>query len=255
MEDRIRFGEEVGRTWLTCEYGERTIEYAFPPVEGDYQHCFEELRWEEGLRPAEGLEIPLLVLGAFRMPNLLYWNEVRKKITNEYLRNPRRIFWVPEQDGEGRKNELTGAFVERESQRPLISIYQDANQIEVPKNIDGWKEENGIYYNEDLIFVPVGKYKLGEHTQDSFAKDGLAIALLGKDGAELFAEIAHNHGRRPYISGEDVKKRREPFVDVSAVSDYGNNDLLALATTSFGCASHWPHNKEGYAFGVRKERE
>ena len=35
----VSFGEERGRTWLTCDYDSKLIKYSYPPVQGTHQDC------------------------------------------------------------------------------------------------------------------------------------------------------------------------------------------------------------------------
>lgn len=42
------------------EYGGEEIRFAYPPVKGTHQECFEAINKDPELRPAEGLELALL---------------------------------------------------------------------------------------------------------------------------------------------------------------------------------------------------
>jgi hypothetical protein len=241
MTEEIHFGEEGGL--LTCEYNSQTIRYPVPPAQGSHQKCFSKINACAELRPAEGVELSLLVQGALEADVLPGWKKVRKDcLTRSYVRIPKRILWIPLQNSKGKKNELAGVFVERDLEGNGLST-----QMNVPENLDGWKEENGIYRLGELTFVPRWRYDFDNFNKKSFSCDGLAIALLTEEGAEIFARTAYDSKMPIKKFGEDITEIKKPEKRVPIFLE-GSLDIL------FRCDS-FDRGCDGYAFGVRRERK
>lgn len=235
MKD-IRFGEERGRIWLTINYDNRKIKYSYPPVQGKYTDSFQKINSDSELRPADGLELALLTAGAFsrEQPE---WKDIKERgIIQNYIRIPKRALWIP------KKHEFAGVFLEKDFEGKGLST-----KMEIPKDINGWKEQNGIYINKNkkLIFIPDGKYKLGDHDKDSFVRDGLAIGQLTEEGAEIFAKTAYENNKIPRIFGVDINQINKPEQRVSALDSSYDGYRLYLDVGDGGGAG-------GFAFGVKK---
>lgn len=232
---------ERGRAWLPIKYLGREIKIAYPPVQGTHQECFQAINNDPELRPAEGLELAFLTAGAYqgKEPE---WQDIRNNcFVNNYTRAPVRNLWIPSSSFK-EDSSLSGVLVERDVQGFGLSAKM---QIPNLSDSDNWKQNsNGIYVSKDKnkTFVPKSKYKLGEHTKDTFAKDGYAITVLTPEGAELFAKTAFNAGKNSWISGIDVESIKEPIQRVSLL--YEDGSWLGLSGVD------WDGNGSSRAFGV-----
>ena len=104
----------------------------------------------------------------------------------------------------------------------------------------------GIRLSQDgeVRFAPKGSYRLGEHTSESFGKDGFIIASCGEEGAKKSGEVSAKFGNPPYIYGVEVKEGKTPEQRVSAV---GEDDLRFRFDGDWG-----GYDYDGRAFGVLK---
>jgi len=120
----------------------------------------------------------------------------------------------------------------------------DINELE--RMLKGGKEINGIRFSGDgrVRFAPKETYRLGEHTPESFAKDGVIIASCGQEGAEKLGEVSAEFESNPYIYGVKVQEGQAPEQRVSAVD--GGDDRLRFSGDDFGGSGR------GHAFGVLK---
>lgn len=235
---QYNFGEEKGRTWLTCEYDGKQIKYAYPPVQGTHQYCFQTINAEPELVPAEDLGLALLVKGAFSRDSP-EWKDVRKKaIIQRYTRIPKRTLWMPS------THEFEGVFVERDLQGKGFSTKMIA-----PESLDGWKKENGMYVSQDgnMVFAPRNSYDLGRQNKNGFSKDGVAIALMGTpESAEIFSQTAYDNKKTPWTWGLDTKKIKEPVQRVASLCSLRSFDGLRLLV----CGYDLDVGRYGFAFGV-----
>jgi len=106
------------------------------------------------------------------------------------------------------------------------------------------KKISGIRFSSDgrLRFAPKESYNLGEHTSESFAKDGFVIASSNLEGARKFGEVASRLRNRPYVYGLDIKEGQSSELRVSAVNE--DDDRLRFDGGS------WYVVDLGHAFGV-----
>jgi hypothetical protein len=238
MTDKPEFGEIGGREWLSCRHKGVERRYAFPPVQGTHRDCYQALKEDSKVVPAEGLDLALIANGAYTQKSKR-WTKVRKDcFVSRYAntRSPTRMLWVPEY------NELAGIVLERD-----LEGKGRTSEMKLPENIGGWKKgDNGIYASPDnqLIFVPAGSYKLGEHSKRSFAKDGFATAVFTAEGAEIFAKTAVDAKRTPWTCGISIDDISEPEQKVVDLDEHG--DKLYLLGVSWG-------DSNCYAFGRAKE--
>jgi hypothetical protein len=227
-----QFSEQVGRTWLICNYDGQEIKYAHPPIRGTHQGCYQTIHRDLQLKPADGLDLALLVNGAFTRETD-QWADVRNNV-DYYLRIPRRVLWMP------KGHEFHGAFVEKDFKGEGLST-----KIQVPESINKWEEKNGIYVhpNGNLVFAPRESYEFGDHTSDSFVKDGIALGLLDSpESAEIFAKTAIDNKITPKTWGVGVEKKKNPEQRVATLGSY--DDRL------FVSGNYWDGYDDGYAFGV-----
>jgi len=185
-----------GRGWLTYFHKGKEGRFALPPFVGTHEECYQAIK-EGGFVPAEGLDLALLMGGIYKSN----WAMAGLKIANKHspdaprtiVRTPIRGLWIPPE------KDLAGILLEKDLEGRGMST-----EIQFPKDISKWtKGENGIYVSPDgnQTFIPEGSYKLGEHTPNSFARDGFATAVLTAEGAEICAKAAGHL----YIKGYDVK--------------------------------------------------
>ncbi len=237
MANKTEFGEIGGREWLTCKHDGKTRLYSFLPVQGTHQDCYQALKKDSKVVPAEGLDLALITNGAYTQKTKR-WASVRDDcFRDRYVRSPTRVLWIP------KKHELAGIVLERDLEGKGITT-----TMEMPLTIDGWKKgDNGIYTSPDskLTFVPAENYKLGKHNKGSFAKDGFATAVLTAEGAEIFARTAVDAKLTPWTWGFDIKYILEPEQRVIGL----DNDNKGLGVNG-GSWSGYGYGYGGYAFGV-----
>ena len=215
------------------------ISYAYPPFQGTHQDNYTKINNDSEIVPAEGLHLSLLTQGAFSFEGLdlpddikAMWAYVRDTcIIENYIRIPKRNNWIP------KKHELAGVFVERDLQGKGLS-----ERMKVPENINGWKKQGNLYVKDNMIFVPEGNYKLGEHNQNTFPEDGFAIALLTEEGAEIFAKTAYDNNLVPYTLGVNINNINSPEQKVAYVN--ADRDRLNLNGDGHG------HYTNGFSFGI-----
>ena len=229
---KAEFSEEINRNWLVCKVNGREIKYAYPPVQGTHVDNYKKINEDSEIVPAEGLDISLLTKGAFSR-NSPQWKDVRDRtLIGGYTRIPSRLLWVPS------NHKLEGVFVQKDTQGKGLS-----ERMSIPESVDGWKQQGNLYLKDDFTFVPKGVYRLGEHNQKTFSKDGLAIALLTEEGAEIFARTAYDNKRVPYNWGVDIDSLSSPEQRVAYV--FAFMDTLYLNGYNQGDDSY------GFSFGVR----
>ncbi len=235
MANKINFGNEIaGRNWLP--YNDNKSAFAFPPIQGKHKNCYQKMKADSEVVPAEGLDLAILTEGAYTQDGPM-WQKVKADcFVNRYTRAPVRVLWVPH------GNDLAGVLLERDLEGNGVTT-----EMKLPKNVDGWKKgENGIYESPDknLIFAPEGSYKIGKHNKNSFAKDGFATAVLTAEGAEIFARTATNAKLKPRTGGFEAK---EIGGLIQRIVELGECDgRLSLIGDS------WLDGGSGYAFGKRK---
>jgi len=226
MAEETTFGE-TGREWLTYSHKGKEGKFAFPPVRGTHQKCYQAINADSEIIPAEGLEIALLTQEAYTQ-NTPRWEKVREDcFVKRYIRAPMRLSWMPH------NSELAGAIVERDLEgRGLLS------KMNLPVDISNWKKnESGLYVspNENQIYVEKARYSLGEINEN----DGLAIAYLGREGAEIFVRTARDNKKVPYSWGLNIKDIKQPEQRVVVLGENGGRlcvDGLNWGGYDYGCA-------------------
>ena len=239
MKNKITFGEIGGREWLTYSHNGKEGRFAFPPVQGTHRACYQAIKADSEIVPAEGLDLALLTQGAYTQ-NTPKWQEVKADcFVSAYTRAPVRALWIPH------GNDLAGVLLERDLEGKGCST-----RMQLPENISCWKKgENGIYQSPDnnLIFVPEGSYKIGEHTKDSFAKDGFATGVLTAEGAEIFARTAVDAKKTPRTWGCKINEISAPEQTIV--------DLYEVDGRLYLYGGLWFDVSSGYAFGVSDSGE
>jgi len=239
MEKAIAFGEIGGREWLTYNRDGREGRFAFPPVQGTHRSCYQAMKTDGEIVPAERLDLAVLAQGAYTQ-NTPRWKQVKANcFVSRWVRTPMRTLWVPH------GNDLAGVLLERD-----LEGEGRTTKMQLPKDISGWKKgDNGIYLSPEgnRFFVPEGSYTLGEHTINSLIKDGFATAALTEEGAERFAKTAVDAKLKSWTWGYDIKEITNP--EQAVVDLDGDVDWLYLDGYS------WSGSDGGYAFGVAKTGE
>ena len=239
MVNETTFGEIGGREWLTYSHNGRDGAFAFPPVQGTHRDCYQAMKGDSEVVPAERLDLALLTQEAYTQETSR-WQKVRQDcFVNRYVRAPMRALWIPQ------KNDLAGVLLERDLEGNGI-----ITKMQMPENIDGWKKgDNGIYESPDnqLTFVPAESYKLGEQTGKSFAKDGFATAVLTAEGAEIFARTAIDAKKTPWTWGRGINIKDIKTPEQRVVGLYEIIGRLGVN------GSYWGGSNGGCAFGVRKK--
>lgn len=231
---------ELGK-WLN--YGDR--KFSFPPVRGTHEECYRAIKSTPKISPAEELDLALLI-NAAHTQNIPRWENVRKNcLINSYIRIPAILTWMPHD------SELAGIILEKNTQgEKLTSKFNLSKEIsQWEENKDGleeifsWEEnENRLFIspNKDVIWIPENRYSLGRINET----DGLLIACLGREGAELFVKTARDSKKISANWGRNLKNIWQPEQRLAGLEEDSNN-LVIYGYHSFG-------NDKGYAFGVSK---
>lgn len=233
MEKIKSMPTKIGRTWLEVGYGDQVVRFAYPAFKGTHQECFEAIGKDKELRPAEGVELALLAHEAYAGKDE-QWKDVKQTcFQSNYTRAPNRTFWLPKGLIKGDKS-LCGVLVEKDLKRKGLST-----KMEVPVDLSGWKEQNGLYVKDDSTFVPVDKYNLGEMKEN----DRFTRAVLGNEGVPIFIKTAKDEKLTPYNWGINVNDISEPVQRVALLYEYCGGLIL-------GGGSGWGGGAGGRAFGV-----
>jgi len=222
-------------TRLLVVYDGKRVEFAYPPIMGHHQECFEAIKADGELRASEGVEMALLTHGAYNGEGL--WNSVRKLFRESYVRAPQRFLWIPK--GTLEDKSLSGVLVERASEG-----LGSSDKIEIP-NLTEWRQnERGVYVSSggNQVFIPKDRYKLRDHNANSFANDCFAVSVLSFKGAEIFAKTAVDAGLIPNILGLDVDSLQNPDQRVCLLKECSNRLGFHV----------WDNYRDGRAFGVFK---
>ncbi|MDP1695329.1 MAG: hypothetical protein Q8L29_00245, partial [archaeon] len=76
MENIETMPAERGRTWLPVRNGNQVVRFSYPAFRGTHQECFEAIGKDKELKPAEGVELALLVHSAYTGKD--EWEDVKK---------------------------------------------------------------------------------------------------------------------------------------------------------------------------------
>jgi len=236
MGEQIEFGELSQREWLTCNYNNQNVWFAFPPAHGTHKEWFESITSDKELMPAAGLELVLLLKGAHTL-DTEKWKDVKDQFSSKYIRFPTRLTWIPENSG------IAGVLIERDLYGVGLNSSTDFPKKEDLKN---WEknEQIGIYISREKnqFFIPEGSYNLGRVNEN----DAFLVACLGGRGAKLFVKTAIENGKIPCTGGIDISKIDEPKQRVVAFGDSGNEWIVN--------GEIWPSTSYGYAFGVSRSQ-
>ncbi len=121
-------------------------------------------------------------------------------------------------------------------------------QGDLEKMLKGAKDINGLRFNKNnkVRYAPKESYKLGDHTSDSFSKDGFVIISCGKEGAEKLGEVSSKfNNKNPYLFGLVIKKGQTPEQRVSTLGEDLDDRLLYFD-------GDFDVDIGGCAFGVHK---
>lgn len=225
---------ERGRTWLPVSYNGNETRFAYPTFQGTHQEVFTAINQEKGLRPAEGIELALLVHGAYSNQEPEWASIKQDAFVSNYTRVPTRNLWLPNGfvsvDGKVEK-ELRGVLVERDVKGLGLSTRMNTPDLKE------WKLINGIYVSPDTTqqFVPESAYS------PDFENDGFAIATLTQKGAHIFSQTARDYNKVPTTWKVDVTKISKPEQRVSLLNEYAG---------LFLCDGGWDGGGDDRGFGV-----
>jgi len=221
------------RTELWVPHNSREIGFASPAFGSNaYIDVGKEIL-SKGLNLPTGDYTASLLHPAYcnnQVKNEQEFKDVRNIMKNNWLWVFNRNLW--------NKN---GVYVVQDLDAIETSQALDINELE--KRLKSGNEIQGIRFSEDnkIRFAPKNTYKLGEHTSESFAKDGFIIASCGQEGAEKYREVSDQLENNPYIYGVETET---PEQRVSAVDESGSR--LGFYGDDFGV------NGRCLAFGVLK---
>ncbi len=194
---------------------------------------------ENNLGVPSGDDTSILIYPAYCVPKVKdepEFTNVREIMKNQYL-------WIFNRNGWAKK----GVYVLKDPQ--ALGTSEPLDQENLEKMLEGGTELiSGVILSKDknLAFAEKQTYKLGEHTPESFAKDGFVIATnFGLEGAEQMAEVASAFTKHCYTFGIESDKLVQT---VSALDSGYYGDRLRLVG---GYEGYW----DGRAFGVIKSGE
>ncbi|MBS3088355.1 hypothetical protein J4402_01090 [Candidatus Pacearchaeota archaeon] len=162
-------------------------------------------------------------------------NELEFQNVREIMKN--RLLWV------FNRNLWTGKGVYVIQDLKAVGRSQPLNSEDLEKKLKGGKEINGIRFSKDKLvrFAPKETYRLGEHSPESFAKDGVIVANCGVEGAEKLGEASTKFRlKKPsvYGIGNEGEEQR-----VAALYEGAGSGLDFCGSNVFGSGN-------GDAFGI-----
>ena len=233
--------QELGRWWVKARDGGIETHYHYPPVQGPHRYCFQTITSDPELRPAEGIELALLVSGAYyernyyKSRNIPEWADIRAEGFSRGIRVPFTFLLTPK----GHcpiDRKLAGILVEKDLKGRGL-------QPDRSFPADGWTEKEGVYVLGDLTFVPEDKYT---NRTTMVETDGLARVVFSDRGASIAIDAVSYMGDVPYNFFPDVKQLDAPLPLVGILLGSGGSFELSGSD-----ADYW-----GFcAFGVRKSDE
>jgi hypothetical protein len=166
--------------------------------------------------------------------------ELRDNIMrNNYVWVFNRNLWTSEDAPRGQ-----GVYVQHDAQAKGLNERLDIEDLE--RELHEGEEIQGVTFSKDgkTVFAPRESYELGDHTPESFAKDGFVVANFGFDGAEKLSQVSTKFKHDPRTWGLDIKKGQKAEQRVSAVDvydgrlslygDYSGDSWGGLASGVFG---------------------
>ena len=204
---------ERGMTKLYIPYNNKEIIFLYPAVGPQtYQEVGKEILGK-GQKVPHGDFSASLAYAAYCMPDIEREPEIqhiRKIIKGQWL-------WVYNNNGWTDK----GVYVVQDEKAEGRSKPLYCKDLE--KRLRDGKEIDGVRFSADgtVRFAPKETYQLGEHTSESFAKDGFVRASVGSEGAEKLAEVSTKFKDNPMTWGLDIEERQDPEMRVSVLADYG----------------------------------
>ena len=134
-----------------------------------------------------------------------------------------------------------GVYVVSDSE--AVGLSKPLKTEELEKRLNESPAGSPICYSSDgtIRFAPKKSYELGEHTPESFAKDGFVIASFGVESAERLGEVVMKLKYNPRTWGLEIEEGVSPVQRLSAVSGFYCRLYLG------GCGSD---ARDGYASGV-----
>ena len=204
---------------------------------------------EKNLIVPNGDEIAAFLHAAYLGPEEFTKNpqirEISDIMTNRCLWNFNRNFYG-----------LGGVYVVQDPEVKGRIEEPHENQLESILN-DCIELNNGVRISRDgkVRFAPKDSYRFGEHTSESFAKDGFVIASFNIDGAKQLSEVSKKFNFEPKTSGVELGKDDKPEQRVSALKvlyDYYGGRLFVDGRIDVSSGFYAGRSRlgAGYAFGV-----
>lgn len=142
------------------------------------------------------------------------FDNVREIMKNLWL-------WIYNQNGWTDK----GVYVVQDTEASGVS--KPLNYTNLEKMLKGAEEIDGVRFSKDgsVRFAPKETYQLGDHTHESFAKDGFVRASVGIVGAEKITEVSKKFKYNPITLDYTIEEGQKPELRVPAFRDNGGYRL------------------------------
>ena len=227
-----------GRTELWVPHNGREIAFA-PLIRGNYRNIGAQIL-ANNQRVPTGDYTASLVDSAYFAPEVA--NELEFKAVRDAVRGC--WLWVFNIDTWTDKGVYSMHDLEAKGLSDTTSIKQLEAMLKGGKELS-W---GGIRISQDgrVGFAPEGSYKLGEHTAESLATDGLVVVTYNVDGAKKIGKLSTKFRDNPKTRGIKVQKGQTPEKRVSALGDYCLGGGLIVLGPHFGAYG------DGHASGVWK---
>lgn len=233
MDNKIEIVRNI--TELRILHEGKKITFAYPPVSsGIYQNVGREIL-KRNQRVPYGDYTASLVHVAYCLPEVHdepEFEDIRDIISNKWLWIYHKNGWTDE-----------GVYVVQDTETQGRG--EPLNYKNLEKMLKGAQEFDGVRFSEDgrIRFAPKDTYTLGDHTHESFAKDGFVRASVGIVGAEKLKEVSEKFNHNPRTWGCNIEEGQDPELRVSALGGYEGGRLILNGDYFGGGGS-------GHAFGV-----
>jgi len=223
-----------GRVELIVPYKNNEITFIYPSIGPNrYQEVGKEILQKKLMVPHGDYTASLL--------HAAYCSDAKNEPEFENVREimNKKWLWVFNQNLWTDKGVYVVQDMQADGKNQPLSIKN------LEKKLKGAQEIDGVRFSDDktVRYAPKETYSLGDHSAESFSKDGFVRAIANNDGAKKLAEVSQKFSYNPRTWGVTVAENSEAEQRVSALNDYGGNRLY-LNGDGFG-GGDW-----GHAFGV-----
>ena len=187
-------------------------EVAFAPlIRGNYRTVGAEILANNQRVPTGDYTASLTDVAYFspEVENEPEFKAVRDAIKNDWL-------WVFNVDTWTDKGVYSMKDLEAKGRSDTTSIKQLEAMLKGGKELS-W---GGIRFSQDGMvgFAPKGSYRLGEHTAESLATDGLVVVTYDVEGAKKMGRLSTKFRYNPKTWGVEVQEEQAPEKRVSALA-------------------------------------